>query len=228
MLKQRLKDFLMWNVVTPTVDITNEAIYQGVFDNQCRNLGIPNDFYPLSGAANHGMLYLLTRLLTDDALSEIVEFGSGQSSLLIDRVRPAKGYHLCLESDADWHARIGKRLARCEYLLAPLERRVIESVHVDTYRSPPPRDFDLMLVDGPMGTESYSRFGCVEWVVANRRDSFVVIIDDTNRKGELETVRWLTEHLSRSGRSFKKQHLRGRTVQTIFAVGSLRHVAHYC
>ena len=79
-----------------------------------------------------------------------------------------------------------------------------------------------------MGTESYARFGCVDWVVANRRESFVVMIDDTNRKAELETVRWLNDYFSTSGRSFKKQQLRGCTVQTICAVGSLRHVAHYC
>ncbi|MFO1217463.1 MAG: hypothetical protein U1E89_03660 [Burkholderiaceae bacterium] len=227
MFKARIKQFLGWNLVAPVADLAQELIFQGIFDHQCRNHRIPNDYYPLGGAASYGMLYLLTRLLADEGLSEVVEFGSGQSTVLIDRVRPEKGYHLCFESDTGWHARIKPRLHRCEYLLLPIVSRTFESVTASTYDAPPVRDFDLILVDGPHGTPQHSRFGCAEWILGNRRESFVAIVDDTGRPGEGQTVAFIVERLRRSGKKVSTKQMRAKTVLTVIAVGDLAHATQY-
>ena len=49
--------------------------------------------------------------------------------------------------------------------------------------------FDLYIVDGPFGSDNYSRYDIVlltEKLTAN--DEFIIIIDDYDREGEKQTV----------------------------------------
>ena len=79
-IKQRLIGFAYRHVVRPMEDLTSEQILQQIFNQQCLNWKIRNDFYPIGGAASYSLLYLLFRVLTENEIDSIVEFGSGQST----------------------------------------------------------------------------------------------------------------------------------------------------
>ena len=91
--KARLAGFLHRNVTDPVLAMQLELSYQNVFDIQCRNRGLTNEFYPLGAAACYGLMYLLFRVLEELPVSSIVEFGSGQSTVLIDRIKRPETCH---------------------------------------------------------------------------------------------------------------------------------------
>jgi len=52
-----------------------------------------------------------------------------------------------------------------------------------------PQDkFDLVVVDGPLGRDRRSRWGSLALLERHLADEFIVVFDDAERPGELETV----------------------------------------
>lgn len=226
-IKRRLINFVNWHIVRQVEDLASEQIFQQIFAQQCLNWRIRNDFYPVGGAASYSLMYLLCRLLTENNIDSIVEFGSGQSTILIDRLRSDSARHICYEDAASWHDAVSKKLSRCEYRLCPLEKRVIEGIACETYSGVTPIEFDLMLVDGPRGVGQYSRFGCVETIRANTRKDFAIVFDDCNRPGEVQTIRFVEQLLAARGIGFEKRELSGRTRQALLAAGNLKAALYY-
>ena len=226
-IKRRLVGFLTRHIVRPVEDLASEQIFQQIFNQQCLNRQIPNDFYPVGGAASYSLMYLLFRLLTENKIDSIVEFGSGQSTVLIDRLRSDAARHVCYEDDPAWHAAVSKKVSRCDYRLCPLEQRVIDGVTCRAYSGVTPIEFDLALVDGPRGVDQYSRFGCIDMIRSNPREDFVIVFDDCNRPGEVQTIQVVEKALASKGIGFEKRELGGRTHQAVFAAGNFRNVLYY-
>jgi len=226
-IKRRLAGFLTRHIVRPVEDLASEQIFQQIFSQQCSNWQIRNDFYPVGGAASYSLMYLLFRLLTENKIDSIVEFGSGQSTILIDRLRSDAARHVCYEDDPAWHGAVSKKVSRCDYRLCALEQRVIDGVTCRAYSGVTPIEFDLALVDGPRGVDQYSRFGCIDTIRSNPRKDFAIVFDDGNRPGEMQTIRVVEEILAAKNIEFEKRELAGRTHQAVFAAGNFRNVLYY-
>jgi hypothetical protein len=226
-IKHRLAGFLTRHIVRPVEDLASEQIFQQIFSQQCSNWQIRNDFYPVGGAASYSMMYLLFRLLTENKIDSIVEFGSGQSTILIDRLRSDAARHVCYEDDPAWHGAVSKKVSRSDYRLCALEQRVIDGVTCRAYSGVTPIEFDLALVDGPRGVDHYSRFGCIDTIRSNPRKDFVIVFDDGNRPGEMQTIRVVEEILAAKNIEFAKRELIGRNHQVVFAAGDFKNVLYY-
>ena len=111
--------------------------------------------------------------------------------------------HVCYEDNPDWHATISRKVSRCDYRLCPLERTVIDGVACDAYSGVTPIEFDLALIDGPRGVDQYSRVGCVETIRSNCRNEFVIVFDDSNRAGEVQTISVVGQILRSKGIEFE-------------------------
>lgn len=172
-------------------------------------------------------MYFLFRLLTENRIESIVEFGSGQSTILIDRLRADSSSHVCYEEDAAWHASVSAKIPRCDYRLSPLEQTEVDGVICMAYSGMTPVAFDFMLVDGPRGVDEYSRFGCVETIRANTTKDFVIVFDDCDRPGERQTIQFVEQMLSSKGVVFRKRELHGRTSQAILATAGFTPVLYY-
>ncbi|WP_295679005.1 hypothetical protein [uncultured Fibrobacter sp.] len=59
--------------------------------------------------------------------------------------------------------------------------------------------FDFILVDGPFGSEHYSRSQIIRLAKSNLAETFCIIIDDCNRIGEQETVAEVEKELKSRG-----------------------------
>ena len=226
-LKQRFKDFVTNNVVGPLSRQNAEVIFQNIFDNQCRKASIQNDFYPVGAAAGYSLMYLLIRTLSECDIAEVVELGSGQSTLLIDRVKRPGTRHVCYENDSTWHGIVAPRLQTCDYRLRELTEQSIAGRECRWYRDVEPGDFDLLLVDGPGGEDRFSRFGAVKLIKSNRKEHFVIIFDDSARPGEKDTIEFVVALLRNKGHDIKVNSLSGRTEQTVITTGKYRSVSYY-
>ena len=63
--KTRLAGFLQWHVTNPVIGMQREVAFQNMFDIQCRNRGITNDFYAVGAAASYGLMYFLFRVFDE-------------------------------------------------------------------------------------------------------------------------------------------------------------------
>jgi hypothetical protein len=227
LLKGKLLDIYRWEILPRIEALHAEQIYQGIFAQQCARLGLQEPFYPVGAAASYSLMYLLTRILGELPIRHIVEMGSGQSTVLIDRLRAEDGSHVAYEQNPQWAATVSARAPRCAVRHSALRPTTFEGVSYDGYGDLQCIDFDLLLVDGPNGTDHHSRFDCVPLVAANRSREFIVIVDDAGRPGEQETLEQLVRVLNRREIAHKVNYLSGRTTQAVITTEGMRAASYF-
>jgi len=145
--------------------------------------------FPVGSAANAGLLYVLFRLAWEFPGLSVLELGAGQSSLLLDALRVAGRVSAVttLEHDADWAARIGARVGHevRHAALCPVE---VAGIVTPAYATALDRQFDCVIVDGPIGTPTHSRLGALALIEHHLADDFVLVFDDAERPGERQTI----------------------------------------
>jgi len=168
----------------------SELFYLEVFDRAVARSGVAvPPLYPVGSAANAGLLYTVFRLADEFPGLNWLELGAGQSTILIDALVESGriGAALTLEHDGDWAGRIGARV-RHEVRTAPLRRGDVLGVTADVYDFASDRRYDVVVVDGPVGTPRRSRWGALKLLETALADEFVVLFDDAERPGERETI----------------------------------------
>jgi hypothetical protein len=227
LLKRKLLDLFRYNVQPRVEALHAEQIFQGIFERQCRQLGLTKVFFPVGAAASYSLMYLLTRALTELSPKRIVELGSGETTVLIDRLLPANGVHLGYEQSDFWARTVAKRAPRCSVQHCAVVPKTFEGVSYEGFDGMQPADFDLLLVDGPNGTDHLSRYDCVALVASNRAQDFLIIVDDADRPGEQETIAALTLLLARKSIDHKLNYLAGRTTQAVIATSRFRAASYF-
>ncbi|MGM8362776.1 hypothetical protein ACSV4D_12760 [Flavobacterium sp. ARAG 55.4] len=149
-------------------------------------------------AGNYAFFYVLNRILSDFKPQTILEFGLGESSKMISvylENELTASIHTIVEQDADWIAAFQQRFQlsiRSKILCCPLTEKDINGFKVNSYSEVAEkvsRKFDLYIVDGPFGSARFSRYDIIALVEQfERHDEFVILLDDTNRIGEQDTL----------------------------------------
>lgn len=227
LVKKKLLDLFRYNLQPRFEALHAEQIYQGIFMQQCRARGIDDVFYPVGAAASYSLLYLLTRVMSELPVKHVIELGSGQSTVLLDTLLPEGGTHLAYEQDGDWAARIGSRVKRSKVKHSPLAQQTHEGQTYSGLSDIAPASFDLLLVDGPNGTDHLSRFDCVPLVAARPGTEFIIIIDDANRPGEQETIAVLSKLLRDRRIDFKLNYLHGRNTHAVITTAKFRAASYF-
>ena len=153
-------------------------------------------FSPGAWAADYGLLYTLYRVLNGMKPQSIIEFGLGQSSKMIHQY--ANYYQvsaITCEHDNEW---VKFFLNECgknyplNIKLIELKELVYKGYKTLSYkninREFEKDKFDLILVDGPFGSEHFSRPQIIDFAKNNLKPEFCIILDDCEREGERETV----------------------------------------
>ena len=194
---------------------------------------------PGGWAVDYGFLNTLYNVLSAMRPRNILEFGLGQSSKLVHQY--AAHYHaeaMTCEHDADWISfffrsegdsagggAIPDEPERVDASLGypmrirrlPLETITIHGVETTSYaglgEEVANRKFDFILVDAPVGVDRFSRPQIISLAEANLADRFCILLDDTQRSGEKETIGEVEAVLRRRGvpfvtatRTFTKSH----------------------
>ncbi len=149
-------------------------------------------------AGNYSFFYILNRILSDYKPKQILELGLGESSKLISSYLEndlLNSEHIIVEQSEEWVNEFQLKFAltkKSKVLLCPLIEREIEggkSNFYDKFNETVKGKFDLYIVDGPFGSARYSRYDIVFKVKElELGDEFIILLDDTHRKGEKDTL----------------------------------------
>lgn len=187
-------------------------------------------FSPGLWAADFGLLYTLYRALGSMKPRSIAEFGLGQSSKMVHQYA---GYFqadaVTYEHDAEWvkffnEGRDGDYPVRVELLeLETIRYKDCETV---TYRgleqAVAGKQFDFVLVDGPFGSDRYSRPEVLEIVKGHLAPRFCIIMDDTDRAGERETAQEVMNELKNRNIAFCSTTCQASKQHTIICSADLK------
>lgn len=189
--------------------------------------------YPGRWAVGYSFLYVLNRILSDYKPKKVIEFGLGESSKLVSSYIQNElpdTEHLIVEQSEDWVDDFTRRFKlsdNSKILFLPLETKEIEGHEVNSYAglaSKVTEPFDLYLVDGPHGSNRFSRYDIVflaEQLEPNAQ--FVIIIDDTNRIGERDTVNALQQVFKKKGIKIYSGDYNGTKNQTVLATEQFKY-----
>lgn len=204
-----------------------EAVYQALLARDLAALGLPDDHYPVGGAANCGLLYLILRCFRELPIGNVLELGAGQTSLLIDRLDkrfPADRQVFTLEHDAFWAAAVQAKVEH-PILCGGLRRERLQGRDAYCYdlsRLPADAAFELLIIDGPVAADTgleYSRLGALRLLPRLAERGFVVIVDDAERVGERLLAREIVRALAAQGRPFKTGEVLAAKRQLVIAGG---------
>lgn len=169
-------------------------------------------------ASDYGLLYTLYRIIDDIKPTSILEFGLGQSSKMIHQYSSffEEVKAITIEHDLNWVNFFRKNIKQnyeVNITVLDLYEKKVKGHNTYAYDKLEQEilscKFDLILVDAPYGTKHYSRSQIIDIVPQHLCDSFCIVIDDYNRKGERETVKELCKKLTDHNISFKSTILFG-------------------
>ncbi len=208
----------------------NELLYERLFSNALPRFGVENRFYPVKSAATYSLLYLILRIVTELPVKSVLELGAGQTSLLLDGL--AKQFNLeinTVEHDHHWMTKIQRQVAHT-ISRVPLVDKSINGYSSEVYdfsKLNTPERIDFMVIDGPIGRRTKSRWGCLALIPRLLADDFVLIFDDAERKGELETIEVVLNLLEAQGLSYSVGVTESVTSQVLIAGGRYAEAAYY-
>ncbi len=151
---------------------------------------------PYDMAINYSMLYILTRIFSDFKIRSVLEFGLGESSKFINSYAEFNSkelQHIVVEHDQNWIDFYKKNVSGlCEIKCLDLVNISINECSIKTYKKLDTignvNNFDLYIIDGPLGLPNYSRYDiCLIAQKFRENDEFLIVIDDFQRKGEKDT-----------------------------------------
>jgi predicted O-methyltransferase YrrM len=189
-------------------------------------------FSPTSYAIGYPLLYVLYRILDEQHPENILEFGLGQSTKLFHQYSAfMRDAHVTtLEHDAKWiEFFLSKKPLPKNAGLVVVESEIIKykgfktrsikdlEEHVKDKR------FDLILVDAPTVFKRYSRSQILKMVPGNiNPDHFIIIIDDSQRRGERDTCRELENSFRNNNIDFFKGEYCGIKTSSLYCSSDLK------
>lgn len=161
-------------------------------------------------AVGYNYVYVLARVLNETEPHRILDMGLGISSSLISRYIDYKNFedseHIITEHDQEWihfwtknnqlsaHSRIAKQ---------ELENKIKDGhryfAYADLKKDLNGKKFSFISIDAPFGSDKYSRRDILEFLPDILDEDFVIMMDDTERQGEKNTIRELQAILKISG-----------------------------
>ncbi len=153
-------------------------------------------FSPGRAALSYVSLYVLYRILNDIKPLNILECGLGQSSrMTIQYADFYKKDLIIFEDNKEWleffslqfpTAGQYTKIYELDYInIDPIEKsRVYKGFETDIKD----KIFDLIIVDGPVGSKRYSRSQLLSFLNYIDPNNFIILLDDYNRSGEQDTM----------------------------------------
>lgn len=149
-------------------------------------------------AGNYSFFYVLNRILMDYKPKSILDLGLGESSKFISSYLDnylLDTRHTIVEQNEEWingfqeKVLLSKRSTIFHCPLKEIEIKGFVSNSYDGFKEKITEKFDLYIVDGPFGSDRYSRYDIISLIdKMEQEDQFIIMMDDTNRKGEQDTL----------------------------------------
>lgn len=190
--------------------IQRENYYANLFNDSIKESQwfIHKSISPSGWALNYASIYFLYRVLDKMRPQNILEFGLGQSSKLIyqyvDFFKETAA--ITYEHDKKWidfFKNENSSFYDINIYLAEVEKTHYNQEQTISYKNNcnelKGQKFDLILVDGPNGSEHYSRSQILNIIPDCLLSSFCIMLHDSERSGEKETIRELLNIMDKHG-----------------------------
>ena len=148
-------------------------------------------------AGNYVFFYVLNRILSDYRPKKILDLGLGESSKFISTYLQhylTDSYHTIVEQDIEWVKSFKNRFElsdRSQIVICDLTVSNIKGFDSNAYSDFGEKiteNFDLYIIDGPFGSDRYSRYDIITLIERfDYKKEFIIMMDDTHRQGERET-----------------------------------------
>lgn len=205
----------------PSAMYSQELLYERLFSNALNRLHLQNLYYPTGGASTFSLMYLLLRAVTELPVRRVVELGCGQTTLLLDAVRQLRQFEIItLEHDREWAQLIQKQVKH-DVTCVDLVERSVQGRKTQVYDSDAGLDAspDLLLVDGPQGSRRRSRWAALQWIERGLGEDFIIVFDDAERRGEIDTIEKTLSLLRTQDRNFRTRFYYSIKWQFVIAAG---------
>lgn len=215
--------------------MTKELLWANIFhDTILGSTWLQNtSFSPGRWAIGYPYLYVLYRVLNEVKPRCILELGLGQSTKMLAQYAKANtnSSHFVIEHDPRWinFFQSDVQLPSNSHLVQlGLSCSNFKGYNVTTYDNirsyfGNSNQFDLISVDGPFGSNTrYSRVDIVEMIPDSLSDSFVIMMDDTDRSGEKNTSQLIMDLLKSKKIDFSFGNYKGEKDITIICSESLK------
>lgn len=227
MIIQKLKT--LYHQLNKLSSNVSELLWANYFHDYTKNIEELKNLSLSPGrlAANYSLLYVLAKIIIEYNPEKILEFGLGESSKLISALiknNPNINTHIILENDSDWHQKFISTNNLCSksiVQICDIKTITFGKQHAVVYDIPhqvKEMKFDLYFVDGPKGSERYSRFNICE-LVRNfeMKKDFIIVFDDAQRKGEQDSIKDIHQILKENQISYVIKEYKGEKSQYVFA-----------
>ena len=163
-------------------------------------------FSPGRMAIGYPTLYALYRILDEFQPKSILEMGLGQSTKMIGSYVKWKVsqndecHHIIVEHDKLWidfftnsyELSSGTEVVQFDLRKVEFDDPEGGKTEVNMYSGFSERlkdqKFDLIFIDGPLGSPIYSRVDIIDLIPECLNDSFILMLDDAERQGEQNTL----------------------------------------
>lgn len=187
---------------------------------------------PGGWAVDYAFCYTLARTLNAMHPQNILECGLGQSSRIVHQYATFYGVQaVTCEHDEEWASFFKKEIGdnySINIQMFELDEQNYKGEKTLTYKGITDAfhdtAFDLIIIDGPFGCPHYSRSQVVELCKNNLKERFCIIIDDTEREGEQETVEEIKELFLGKGIPFEAREYSSTKNHTIICSKDLKYL----
>ena len=185
-------------------------------------------------AGNYSFFYVLNRILFDHKPNSILEFGLGESTKFIStflRYYMPECEHVVIEQSTEWFDEFKNRFEltdKTSVIFCPLVLKNVKGFEVNSYldfETKIASSFDFYVVDGPFGSPRFSRYDIVLLVEKFQlNNEFIILLDDTNRRGEVDTLNEIIKILSSKGINSHLGHYQGNKRVSIISSDKYKYL----
>lgn len=170
-------------------------------------------------AVGYNYIYVMTRILNELQPLKVLDIGLGISSVLIstymdyytshenaEKEKNCDCIHTVIEQNSDWCCAFEKnnilstatRVKICQCIKEKYKEYDVYA-YENFAETIGDIKYDVISIDGPWGSDRYSRTDIVNLLPNVLSEKFVIIIDDTERKGEQDLINEICHKLDSSG-----------------------------
>lgn len=176
-------------------------------------------FVPGGMAVNSKYLYILFKILESRKFKSILDIGMGQTTKLIGEYASAFSdvEHIVVEADEEWKDFFvsSNALEKSQIIMCDYEIDEINDISVRKYKDfgekMHGKKFDVISIDAPLGADMtiYSRIDILELLPECLNESWIIMMDDTGRNGEHNTIEEIKKILTKTGKRYVEKKFIG-------------------
>lgn len=217
------------NKVTLLEKVEEENTWANVFHDVIKDsVWLQNKaFAPGRWAAGYQMLYVMYRILDSTRPKRILELGLGQTTRMISQYSIFyNAEHQVVENDPKWIEFFATTYEVPDNVkiinLNTIVDKYLDDEAVIMYRGFEEQfrgqKFDFICIDAPLGGKAikYARVDVLKILPECLEREFVIIIDDTERIGEINTIELIQKTFKENGIQYVMKRYDGRKSSTIF------------